>query len=342
MMEPRPDMPWYDARWRVKSDNLLQAGLRLQQGWWRQECLGVPESGRLYPPPKGRGQRKRNPLVVSMLPNTVTEFMPNLMWNESVRAFHEAEKALGAGAGILYEDRLRRNLLSSQPLCFNLLGYLGQADPNALLPWVRSFAPNATEVANVRLEYAPSAVELGVRPLGGSAFDAFIEYSLTDGRTGFLGIETKYHEDLAKGLTIPSEGSCTRMKYEEETSMRPWREGAASRMYGERKYLQFWYNQLLAQRTFELVKDPSGIRRYAEYTQLVVASRHDASAKHVVEAVAGLLAEDHVDTLRFSSIEDLVVAVRGHDAWKQAVTQRYTDFAPIQRYLPHRSPLRDK
>ena len=46
------------------------------------------------------------------------------------------------GAGLIQESRLRCNLLSSQPLCFNLFGYLA-AHPKALLPWVQKVAAGA-------------------------------------------------------------------------------------------------------------------------------------------------------------------------------------------------------
>ena len=199
--------PWHDPAWRVGSDNPLQAGLRLQQAWWRQACRGISDAGRLHPPPRpGRPPRTHNPLVVSMLPETTVGFVPNLMWTASVNAYEDAKSELNASAGILYEDRLRRNLLSSQPLCFNLFGFLGRIDANALLPWVRSYAPRATAVSRIRLEYSPSAAELGAAPLGGSAFDAFVEYVLPDESMGFIGIETKYHEDLTKGLGCPRRG----------------------------------------------------------------------------------------------------------------------------------------
>ena len=247
-------LPWHDPSWRVSSDNTLQAGLRLQQAWWRQARRGIREAGLLHPPPKpGKPARLHNPLVVSMLPETQVGFAPNLMWPEAIDAYEAAKLALNAGAGIIYEDRLRRNLLSSQPLCFNLFGYLSQVDPNALLPWVRLYAPQATSVSRILCEYSASAAELGAAPLGGSAFDAFVEYTLPGDSTGFIGIETKYHEDLAKGLKIPREGSTARDKYAQETRLRAWQPGAESKLIEHRKNLQFWYNQLLAQRTHDLV-----------------------------------------------------------------------------------------
>ena len=224
--------------------------------------------------------------------------------------------------------------------CFNLFGLLGKEDPNALLPWVRNFARGATSIARIRLEYAPGVAELGGLPLGGSAFDAFVEYDLPGDAKGFIGIETKYHEDLARGLAIPAEGSRARAKYARETGIRAWRVGAALALLKQRKNLQFWYNQLLAQRTYELVRDADGSRRYSEYTQVVVACQQDDSAKAVVQTVAAQLADGQEGTLHFSSIDDVIRAVQDHDEWKHALRERYTDFSPIQEHLGARSPLR--
>lgn len=332
--------PWHDPSWRVSSDNLLQAGLRLQQAWWRQARRGIREAGTLHPSPRpGEAPRSPNPLVVSMLPTTTVHFAPNLMWPAAIAAYEAAKVALKASAGIINEDRLRRNLLSSQPLCFNLFGHLSQVDPNALLPWVRVYAPQANSVSRILLEYSPTVAELGAAPLGGSAFDAFVEYTLPADSKGFIGIETKYHEDLAKGLKIPPEGSTVRDKYARETRLRAWLPGAENTLIKDRKNLQFWYNQLLAQRTHELAKDSTGERRYTEYTEVVVACRQDESAQAVVRTVASHLAEGHEGTLRYGSLDDVVDAVAGHEEWKRQFRERYTDFAPIQGYLTKGSPL---
>jgi hypothetical protein len=172
-------------------------------------------------------------------------------------------------------------------------------------------------------------------------FDAFVEYRLPRGAVGFVGVETKYHEDLSKGLRIPAERSPVRAKYLRETDLRrAWQDGAGPALLAHRKNLQFWHNQLLAQRTFELVRVSSGARKYSEYNEVVVASRHDRSAHAVVDTVMGQLADAHQQTLHFCSIEDVLDLVSGHDSWKRELRERYTDFAPIQEHLPTHSPLK--
>lgn len=338
-----PRTAWHDPSWRVRGDNLLQAGLRLQQGWWRQnragaDGKGIAEAGPHHPSgsPTAR-QGRHNPLVVSTLPESCADFGTNLMWPEAVTALRKAKSRLGASGGILAEDRLRRNLLSSQPLCFNLFGYLGQlADMSALLPWVQLYAREASGIERILLEYAPSAAELGGTPLGASAFDAFIEYRLPGGQLGFIGVETKYHEDLSKGLSLPQPGARP-TKYELATLNGCWVPGAGEVLIGDRKYLQFWYNQLLAQRTYGLV---GGGKTYSRYSQVVVATKVDSSARAVVDTIRGQLDEDHQDTVWFCSLEDVIDKVDGQEHWKARMTERYTDFTPIQKHLDSHSPLK--
>lgn len=89
------------------------------------------------------------------------------------------------------EDRLRRNVLSSQPVAFNLFGYLKHL-PRALVTWLASLGIDAEE-AEVRIEWAPPKAEhFG----GGSAFDAAIFYRSADGTKGLVGVEVKYSENL--------------------------------------------------------------------------------------------------------------------------------------------------
>lgn len=294
-----PSLPWRDPSWREASDNVWQAQLRRQQGWWRQERLGC-DAG----PMIGRDR-----LVVSMLPLDV-DLAPNLMTDEAVLAATTAIESLRSEKrpGLIQQERLRRNLLSSQPMCFNLFGHLS-SDPKALLPWVRSVSPNAVEVTKVKLEWAPAA-----DVIGGSAFDAFVGYRRNDGRRGFLGIEVKYAEDLAKAHPRPAPD-----KYRQPTIEGPWQEGAVQRL-DQPTLRQFWFNQLLTQ----------VVERRHEYDEaygVVAACAQDTKARDVVSQVATELLQP--DTLRFAALEDIVATVEGHDAWKAAFTERYLTYDAI-------------
>ena len=299
----RAEPPWSDPRWGVRSDNQWQQGLRLQQGWWRQTDTQVPAGlmrGRKLP-------------VVSMLARGVG-LNPNLMTAEAREAAAQSLLRLTVEQhpGMIDQDRLQRNLLSSQPLCFNLFGYLG-AHGDALLKWVRGFSADATSVESVRLEWAPK------NGVGGSAFDAAIIYALPSGGRGVLGVECKYAEDLKA-----SQRQKAADKYRSKTvGSARWSEGAAEAL--DRPGLrQLWYNQLLTQ----AVADSGD---FVEGLGVVVACRADEAARFAVDEVRSQLAEP--DDLRFSAIEDVIDSVPGHEPWKAMTRRRYTDFTPIQDRL---------
>ncbi len=242
-----------------------------------------------------------------MLPSDV-DLSINLMWPEAVDAAQNALVALKTEGrpGLIQEERLRRNLLSSQPMCFNLFGYLG-AHRHSLLPWARTIQPEAASIEDVRLEWAPAT-----GTLGGSAFDAFVAYRTVGGDHGFIGVEVKYAEDLAAAQRKPASD-----KYKSPTLTGLWKTGAVERL-DKPKLRQFWYNQLLTQ-----VVLSSG--DYDEGFSAVVACAADHSAREVTATVAAELAEPA--GLRFCSIEDVVASVQGHDDWQARFTDRYLTYA---------------
>src|SRR3954471_7048128 len=97
--------------------------------------------------------------------------------------------------GTVEPDRLKNNLLSSQPLCFNLFGPLG-SDLGSASQAIAGLlgVPHDIRVTAVKIEFAPPAEShLEDR----TAFDAWIEYEGPNGR-GFIGIETKLTEPFSQ------------------------------------------------------------------------------------------------------------------------------------------------
>lgn len=302
---------WNDSCWREKGDGRWRAGLRLQQAWWRQERLDLPPG-----PIRKSGGRA----VVSMLPADVG-LDPNLMTAEAVASAESAidELRQRRAPGIIFEDRLERNLLSSQPLCFNIFGHL-RATPDALTAWARTITPQTKRVTDVRLEWAPAT-----GALGGSAFDALVELELTSGDRGFLGIECKYAENLAE-----AQRKSAREIYVERTRGSEWKEGAAE-VLNKNGLRQLWYNQLLTQ----TVAANDG---YSVGLGVVMACTADTKAREATDLVKAQLSDE--DALVFSPFEDLVRSVKGHDAWRARVWERYFDFSPIREHLLAADPRR--
>jgi len=107
-------------------------------------------------------------------------------------------------------DRLFNNLLSSQPMAFNLfcpLRKLQQESPEEATRVIKSALPMFPIhlVTKVDLEFIPS----NYKDLTGdkSAMDAIICFKTTDGKDGFIAIETKYSENLGTNEASDNEKS---------------------------------------------------------------------------------------------------------------------------------------
>jgi len=113
--------------------------------------------------------------------NFLTENIRNLVIEELNAA--KETKAL------IREDRMWENLLSSQPLCFNLFGELRFNLELATTFFKNLFPERIDEVTDVLFEYSPGRRDpkyTGDR----SAFDVFVKY-IKGNKNGFIGIEVK-------------------------------------------------------------------------------------------------------------------------------------------------------
>ncbi len=122
--------------------------------------------------------------------NFITQKIGKLVENE-VKDANENGK-------LISEPRIWNNLLSSQPLSFNLFGELC-FDLNLATRLFKKLFPDIIEkVTKIEFEYSPGRKNnkyTGDR----SAFDIFIEYAAKKAKgKGFLGIEVKYIETLAE------------------------------------------------------------------------------------------------------------------------------------------------
>jgi hypothetical protein len=168
----------------VKTDNPFQRQVRLRQALWR-ERQGYPiglNSGRPL------GTRMQMPDAKQQLWNYLTE---------GIRALVRAEVIEGTTLkGRLFKQpRIFDDLLSSQPLCFNLFGEL-KRDLALATRVLQRLRPSAiAQVRRIEFEYSPGRGSAKYS-FDNSAFDVYVEYDSTVGTPGFLGIEVKYHENL--------------------------------------------------------------------------------------------------------------------------------------------------
>jgi hypothetical protein len=165
----------------VKTDTDFSAYARLLQAKWRKKKgypIGKSKNGTIY----------GNYVEKKFAKETGCNFLTEKIW---MIAKNEMNKAKNTRA-FYDEERMIDNLLSSQPLCFNVFGeFLDRKE--VLLKILNDLKPNLMDKINdIKFEYSPGRGDK--RYTGdGTAFDAFIEYEKNNEKC-FLGIEVKYAE----------------------------------------------------------------------------------------------------------------------------------------------------
>lgn len=167
-------------------DTDFSAYARLLQSKWREEN-GMPAS------------KLGNFIDIEFAKSSKANFLTD---NIRQLVTDEIGKAKKTGA-LISQPRIWNNLLSSQPLCFNLFGEF-HFDKSLATKFFSSLFPNRIDaVTDVKFEYSPGRGD--IKYLGDhSAFDVFIEYE-KNGRKGFIGIEVKYAESLKEETKAKAE-----------------------------------------------------------------------------------------------------------------------------------------
>ncbi len=164
-------------------DGLFIARMRAHQSWWRATRLGVPcGTG----PTATSTTRYGNFLTAEDGRRGMNFLRPGIL--DVVRS------RMAAGPGV-EEFRCLHNLLSSQPLCFNLFAPLVN-DSEAATRFLSALLPDEIgQVRGVWIEHSPSPKWEYLNDA--TAFDAFVIYDRLDGMPAFLAIETKLSEPFS-------------------------------------------------------------------------------------------------------------------------------------------------
>ena len=295
-----------------KVDNSeFQRRARVLQAIWREERgmeCGIHVGSRGSRP---LGSRLPMPWAKDTLANYLTDRIREVVKNEVCDP--------KASAGKLFmKPRIFDDLLSSQPLCFNLFGEL-KNDLRPLSAVVSDLTGGRfSEVTSVEFEYSPGRGNpryLDDR----SAFDVFLRCQTASGGKGFIGIEVKYHENL-KG-----KASEHKPRYDQvATKMGCF--PADHGLFKVSPMQQIWRDHLL-----------SGITRSADrYNDGVFVILHPKDNPHVLAALSNyqtLLKKS--DSFASWTMEDFVGRLRRHSRarWIGDFQDRYLAFEKIDRRL---------
>jgi hypothetical protein len=218
---------------------------------------------------------------------------------------------------LIQEERLWGDLLSSQPMCFNLFGELA-ANLELATSAARAWWPGRVEqVTELQFEWSPGRRDR--RYLGNrTAFDAVLMHTTARGGRGFIGIETKYHERSERPKRLRPERL---ERYAELTkrsgAFRPgWEQALA-----ETDLQQIWLDHLLA------------LSMLPEWDCGLFVLIYPA-ANTSMASVASRYADALVDAATFEhrTLEDMTERLRvvTSGRWVAAFVDRYLDFEKLR------------
>ncbi|KQP40260.1 hypothetical protein ASF49_20915 [Methylobacterium sp. Leaf104] len=169
----------------VSADHRFKAAARFLQALWREDRnLAI---GR-YPDNTTSRRRRLGSRISMSAGGDGANFLHPCIIPVVAQALHYREP------GAVYDvDRLKTNLLSSQPLTFNLFGLLAR-DFDLATRFIADLLPGAmAEVTDLLFEHSPSRGDPRFTA-DGTAFDLAIRGRSATGERVFIGIEVKYSE----------------------------------------------------------------------------------------------------------------------------------------------------
>lgn len=283
--------------------------MRFHQSWCRARVLRVPCG-------TGPGAQDRN-RYGNMLTEADAEEGRNFL---TPGIFATALRRLRQETGVIEPFRLLGNMLSSQPMCFNLFGPLAE-DFGLATQLIGALlgADEVREVTDVLIEWAPQPASEYLDD--GTAFDAFIAYARPNNSPAFVGIETKLSDPFS-----PKRYHKATYDYWVTHPDSPFRRDAKQRL-DDPRHNQLWRDHLLA---VALHLHPSS--RYARGSFLLVRHPADEDCERIVAGYRALLKPgDH--TFADLPLDDLIAAwdrAAPDDAtraWLKAFRLRYLDLS---------------
>jgi hypothetical protein len=291
---------------------VFQRRARVLQSLWREErgykCGAHHARGTVRP----LGSRLEMPWAQETLANFVTERIREVVRLEVLDSKRSRGKLFG-------RPRIFDNLLSSQPLCFNLFGEL-QFNKELASAFVTHFTRGRfTEVLEVEFEYSPSRSDARYSS-DRSAFDVYLGCRTASGGRGFIGVEVKYHESLGDPVAphracydkIAAQMGCFRTETYESLQRKPLQ--------------QLWRDHLLS----------GAIKSADEFEDalfVVLYPQENEACRKAVDSYRVALS----DSSSFDAwiIEDMLSFLSKHtaDEWPKIVYDRYCDFAKLTSIL---------
>lgn len=289
----------------VRSDGAgFRRKARVLQSIWREE--------RGYPTGLHRGRPLGSRLEMPWARETLNNYL-----TDTIRAVvrHEVIDSSRSAGKLYARPRIFNDLLSSQPLCFNLFAELQQDLDLASAVFRKLTAGRSAEVTDIDFEHSPGRGDL--RYTGdSSAFDVYVTFTTPEGGRGFVGIEVKYHENLQ------GRPARHRTRYDDVAeAMGCFRPEASSRLR-QQPLQQIWRDHLLAGAHLQADDFADGLFAFL-YPQ------DNSHCSKAIEAYRGCLSNEL--TLAVWTLESVLEIIRQYTAadWSSHFFDRYLNFAKL-------------
>lgn len=290
----------YYTNYHDKSE--FASSARLLQSIWRTE--------------KGYDYEKYgNFLKLDFAENTGANFLTESIFEivkQEVRDKHKHGK-------VIKEPRIWNNLLSSQPLAFNIFGEL-KIDLKLATTVLQKLYPEKVikRVISIEFEYSPGRKSSKYTG-DSSAFDVFIEYENERLQKAFFGIEVKYAEDLNDAPSSHKESYVTISKAADifDLSQLP--------RLTDKPIQQIWRDHLLALSLFVTNND------YVIGDFIYLYPSMNLNCQLGIEKYKTTFKENKETYFKTLEIEDLVKVIQlfSNTTWARELENRYLRFDKI-------------
>ena len=227
------------------------------------------------------------------------------------------------------KDRLFNNLLSSQPMAFNLfcpLMQMFEESTEKATKVIKAALPDypIQEVTKIALEFIPGKY----KELTGdkSAMDAIIRFVDTNGKDGFIAVETKYSENLGKNAAYKKDGKGKKIPRAQSIDViRKLRcfttDVEADIIKGNIPLTQIYRNFLLS--------EAYGFYNELQSYSIILASKKHPTTQKELESLTNVLRDEYKNKIKEIKLEDFVNALINNCSEEyRVVFERFND-----RYL---------
>ncbi|MFG1295789.1 PGN_0703 family putative restriction endonuclease [Xanthobacter variabilis] len=304
-------------------DTRFASCARLLQSIWR-ESRGLA-------PGWHRSRDGRQRILGSRLDPDDARRGRNLLTPDIARLTRRATAYREIGA-FIEEQRLWENLLSSQPLTFNLFARCQTAPDHGLALFNHLFPGFFGEVRKLAFEHSPGRGDPTY--LGDyTAFDLFVSGLAPDGSPAFIAIEMKYSEAMRQ----PGRSSTARYRELTRTCALHLDPEAPGLLADP--LVQLTAEHLLA----ALIRERLGPGARAIFVVIAPAGNRDVW--NAVDLYRTMLA-DRTDSVPFMALtlEAVIAAIgeTGDPDLAARLHERYTDFTPVHRLIEDWEPFSEE